>query len=74
MGRKTIAEEKPELLKEWDYRKNKDICIPEDVTAGSHLKVWWKCENGHEWMKSITNQIKYNFCPICRKNSRMKKE
>lgn len=31
----------PDLVKEWDYDKNGDL-TPEDVTAGSRTKVWWK--------------------------------
>ena len=34
----SLADNNPELLKEWDYEKNIDIS-PYDFTAGSHKKV-----------------------------------
>jgi Probable Zinc-ribbon domain len=36
--------------------------------AGSHVKVWWKCHCGHEWVNSIFNRVrllKYD-CPRCK--------
>lgn len=38
----------PELLAEWDYEKN--AASPDDVAAGSHKKVFWKCACGNEWL------------------------
>ncbi len=37
----------PFLLKEWDYTKNK--ISPFNITSGSDMRVWWKCQNGHSW-------------------------
>ncbi len=54
----------PELAKEWNYEKNGDL-KPEDCTANSHQKVWWKCNKGHEWRASIVNRNKGRACPIC---------
>ena len=34
---------KPDLCKEWNYKKNGDL-NPEDVSYGSHKKIWWVCE------------------------------
>ena len=36
----------PTLLEEWDYEKNENI-KPDEVTAFSHKRVWWKCAEGH---------------------------
>jgi hypothetical protein len=33
--------------------KNGDL-TPEDVTPGSHKKVWWVCEKGHEWQARMS--------------------
>ena len=38
----------PELVKEWHPTKNGDL-TPRDVTHGSKKKVWWLCQNIHEW-------------------------
>ena len=55
------------LTQQWDYEKNDDL-RPENVSAGSNKKVWWKCKNGHEWENTIVNRSKYNVvCPLCRK-------
>ncbi len=54
----------PELAKEWNYEKNGDL-IPENVTANSGKKVWWKCSKGHEWQVRIASRNYGNGCPIC---------
>ena len=56
----------PELLDEWDYRKNHDIADPMTVTRGSAKKVWWKCRKcGHEWQATINNRSRGSGCRIC---------
>lgn len=55
------------LIKEWYYEKNNKLNIfPQKVTCGSHKEVWWKCQNGHIYQKSVKdrNNIK-NGCPYC---------
>ena len=37
----SLADERPDLAKEWNYEKNGDL-KPEDVSCGSNKKVWWK--------------------------------
>ena len=55
----------PDLLKEWNYEKNKEIS-PQNVTCGSNKKVWWKCnECGNEWEATPHNRIKGTGCPKC---------
>lgn len=42
--------EDPELLKQWDYKKNQELGIaPDWITLGSNVDVWWKCELGHSY-------------------------
>ena len=37
-----------EVMKEWDYEKNKQLGItPETITNCRRDKVWWICKNGH---------------------------
>lgn len=66
-GYNDIATTNPELLKEWDYEKNDKIGItPFDVSHGSTKKVWWRCENGHEYQTSIAQRTgKKSGCAIC---------
>ena len=54
----------PSLTKEWNYEKNNGL-TPVDVTPNSHLKVWWKCSNGHEWQAAIADRNGGRGCPYC---------
>ncbi len=54
----------PTLAKEWNYEKN-DNLKPEQFTANSNKKIWWKCKNGHEWQAAIANRNKNRGCPYC---------
>lgn len=69
-GYNDLTTTNPELAKEWNYEKNGDL-KPENITAGSNKKVWWKCERGHEWESTISNRNKGSGCPYC---SGLKKE
>lgn len=53
-----------QLLKEWDYEKNCPA-TPENITKGSHRKVWWKCSEGHEWQAQIKSRTYNHGCPFC---------
>ncbi len=55
----------PRLAKEWDTQKNNGIKADE-ILAGGHKKVWWRCSKGHEWEASIIvrNSMKIG-CPFC---------
>lgn len=61
---KPISETNPELLSEWDYDKNAPVS-PNNVSRGSHLKVWWKCPLGHNWVASISGRTSGHGCPFC---------
>ncbi len=66
IGYNDLATTHPYILKEWDYDlNNKNQVYPSNVFSGSHKKVWWKCEKGHEWEASIINRIRGRNCPIC---------
>ncbi|MFA7135605.1 MAG: zinc-ribbon domain-containing protein [Bacteroidales bacterium] len=60
----TLDVEFPELLKEWDYKKNKGL-KPEQFKAFSNKKVWWKCELGHNWQAPISRRSAGSVCPYC---------
>ena len=59
----------PDLADEWHPTKNGSL-RPEDVTAGSRRKVWWRkqChpdQPEHEWMATIASRRKHG-CSVCR--------
>ncbi len=65
-GETDLASKRPDLLSEWDYEKNSSICTPEEITLGSHAKVWWKCKRcGHEWQATVKSRVIGTGCPYC---------
>jgi hypothetical protein len=38
---------------------------PTSVSAGSGLKVSWKCHLGHSWAATISSRLRDRGCPIC---------
>lgn len=61
---KSLIDNNPELCTEWNYEKNGKL-LPEMVTKGSGLKVWWKCSKGHEWQVSVYDRVMGRGCPCC---------
>lgn len=60
----------PEIAAEWHQTKNGNL-KPTDYSAGSTVKVWWKCDRGHEWQAIINNRTgKNSGCPICAKHKK----
>ena len=53
----------PNLVKEWDFNKN--LIKPNEVSQGSGLKVWWRCDKGHSFDMTISNRVKGQNCPYC---------
>ena len=64
VGYNDLATTNPKIAKEWDYNKNGNL-KPTDVTAGSHKKVQWKCQYGHEWIASVIERNLGQNCPYC---------
>ena len=62
----------PTLAKEWNYERNGNL-KPEHILASSGKKVWWKCDEGHEWQAVIYSRNKGRCCPICYREKRKKK-
>ena len=48
----SLAARRPEIAKQWDKKKNGKL-TPADITPGSNLIVFWRCEDGHSWQQSI---------------------
>ena len=64
LGKNDLETCYPEIAKEWDYDKNKDI-KPNEVKPFSHKKVWWKCTNGHEYELTVRDKVNRKGCPYC---------
>ena len=68
----SLAFKFPNLIKEWDYDKNKSI-TPECVYSGSHIVVYWICPICNQsYPKKICNRTapskrktESNRCPVC---------
>ena len=61
----SLAIKNPELLKEWDYNKNK--IDPTKINANSSKIAWWNCSLGHSYDMKIflrTGKSKCG-CPFC---------
>lgn len=65
-GVNDLKTKRPDLVKEWDYYKNKDV-VPEGITFGSDYKAWWICATcGNSWQATVSNRANNNSgCPIC---------
>ena len=53
------------LLFQWDGGKNGRLS-PQDVSFGSHRKIWWKCGRGHQWQSAVYSRTgRGTGCPYC---------
>lgn len=70
IGETDLETTNPEILKHWDYKKNK--IKPEEVSKGSGKKIWWLCLDNpeHSYQKKVQQMVKSQSCPICRKEKR----
>ena len=65
-GINDLAILEPLLVKQWS-KKNK--IKPTEVSIGSHKKVIWRCEKGHEWIATVKSRtINKTGCPYCSHN------
>ena len=62
-----LAFVEPDVAKQWHPTKNKDT--PNDLTAGSGQKRWWRCKFGHEWKAMVATRSRGSGCPKCFKQS-----
>jgi len=56
----------PKIAKDWHPTKNGEL-TPQNVTYGSHKKVWWLCSKGHSYINTMngrTGPTKMG-CPYC---------
>lgn len=54
------------LLAQWDEERNLPL-TPDTVTFGSHRKVWWRCDKGHQWQAVVFSRTGKSAvgCPAC---------
>ena len=55
---------KRSLLKEWHPTRNGTL-NPRNLESGYSGKLWWICENGHEWQATMKRRLKGEGCPSC---------
>ena len=64
-GDNDLASVFPELAGQWHPSRNGTL-RPEQVAPGTHRKVWWRCEKGHEWQASVASRTSGGSgCPVC---------
>ena len=65
-GFNDLATLEPEIAAQWHPTLNGTL-TPEQVTAGSHRKVWWECPSGHIWKAVIYSRAGPHKCgcPAC---------
>lgn len=62
MKQPTVASS-DKLMKEWDFERNIDL-NPEQITWGSEIMAWWKCE-GHSYLQMVNHHAHGSKCPYC---------
>ena len=55
-----------DLIKQWHLTKNRGLNL-RNLPAGFRKKVWWICQEGHEWEATVKARMKGNGCPQCHK-------
>ena len=65
-GFNDLASLEPETARQWHPELNGAL-TPRMVTAGSHRKVWWECNQGHVWKAAIYSRTgpQKCGCPAC---------
>lgn len=63
-GENDISTAAREMAKLWHPTRNGDL-KPTDVMPGSHKRLWWRCEKGHEWQAHAYAIKAGGACPYC---------
>jgi hypothetical protein len=56
-----------DLRKEWHLTKNQGLNL-RNLPPGFNEKVWWICEEGHEWQATVKSRMRGRGCPACNRN------
>lgn len=68
VGVNDFASNFPELVKEWDVERNSPL-TPQDLSFGSHKKVYWLCQLGHSYLCDVGGRARGRSCPFCSGNA-----
>ena len=69
-----LTDNYPDLMKEWDYIKNKDVDLSL-IFSASNKKVWWICPKGHSYYTRIVSRTQHDVgCPYCHNQKVIKGE
>lgn len=63
-GQTDLATTHPALAAQWHPTKNSSIG-PQQVSAGSTKRVWWRCERGHDYPAQVFSRTAGTGCPYC---------
>lgn len=55
----------PALAASWHPTRNEAL-TSEHVSAGSGLKVWWRCGEGHDFDQVVANRVRGSGCRYCK--------
>jgi hypothetical protein len=64
IGYNDLATTNPHLAADWHPTKNGER-TPQSVSAGTGVKIWWRCALGHEWQASGSDRNRGVGCPVC---------
>ena len=59
-----MVDARPELLREWHPTRNPNLSARE-VSTDHPDKLWWICEQGHEWEATVRVRLAGKGCPFC---------
>lgn len=63
-----VRYDRRELLAQWHPNKNGNL-TPAEITSGSQRKIWWRCDQGHEWESMPYERANGGLAvPIAREN------
>jgi len=71
----SLAAKRPDVAAQWDHGANGEL-RPEDVTAGTRRRVWWRCpvsDCRHGWQTTVVSRTNGSGCPNCRRRNRLAK-
>ena len=73
MTEKKQVIDNPQLMTEWDWKKNNELGLdPNVLTCGSDKKAFWKCINcGFEWKSAIGSRSRGHGCHACADKQRI---
>ena len=64
-GDNDLASQYPDIARQWHPTKNGAL-TPEHVAPASNRKVWWRCEQGHDYQAVIASRTQRGGgCPYC---------